>query len=67
MFGKAFDGTGPLAIRDAASIEGPAEALRAVLGQLASQERSQPTARARAAYLHSLTGLAPLDDEGAVG
>jgi hypothetical protein len=67
MFGKAFDGKGPLAFCDAASLEGPAEALRAVVGQLASQERSRPAAIARGAYLRSLTGLASNDNEGASG
>ena len=67
MYGKAFESTGTLAFCDAASLEGPAEALRAVVGQLVRCERSQPAARARGAYLRSLTVLASRDNAEAPG
>jgi hypothetical protein len=68
MFGKAFAGTGPVAFRDAAALEGDAEAIKAVIGQLVSHERAQGAAAARDTYLRSLTGLPRLlyrdDGEG---
>jgi hypothetical protein len=68
MYGKAFAGTGPVSFRDAASLEGPAEAFKAVIGQMVCHERAQAAAAVRERYLRSLTGLPPLpyrdDGEG---
>jgi hypothetical protein len=64
MFGKAFNGAAPVTFRDAASLEGPADVLRAIVGQMVRHERSQAAAIARSAYLHSLTGL---DGDGGKG
>jgi hypothetical protein len=68
MYGRAFAASGSVAFRDAASLEGAAEAFQAVIGQMVAYDRSQAAAAARNAYLRSLTGLPPLlyrdDGEG---
>jgi hypothetical protein len=53
MYGKAFNDTGPVVFRDAASLEEAAAVAKAIIGQLVSRERAQAAAGARDAYLRS--------------